>query len=285
MTRRINEIFEKIKHYIFMIRPQISVMALTGGFIGGAINGLEYITVDLFIAVIVVFLMLGGANAFNDYFDREIDKIIHPKRAIPSGNLTEGECLKFAYLTFGLSLVLSLIINIYCFLIVVFTIFLLVLYEKIFKEMALLGNILAGFLGGMAFVFGGMAVGKPYTATILALMAFLIMLAREILMDVRDIKGDSIQRITLPMKIGVKNAIYFGCICIIGTVLITPLPLLYNILNWKYLLLLIPADILFLYSIYLVLKNVNNTGKTTNIIRTAGALGLIGFVLGVSPYF
>jgi geranylgeranylglycerol-phosphate geranylgeranyltransferase len=260
-------------------------MALTGAFIGGSINGIQFISFNLLLAVIVVFLMLGGANAFNDYFDGEIDKIIHPKRAIPSGVLTEKDCLRFAYYTFALSLILSFLINFYCFLIVVFTIVLLVIYEKIFKEMALLGNILAGFLGGMAFVFGGVAVGKPYTATVLAIMAFLIMLAREILMDVRDIEGDILQRVTLPMKIGVEKAIYFGCICIVLTILLTPLPLLWNILNWKYLLFVIPADILFISAIFLVLKNVKNTGKTTTIIRTGGALGLIGFILGVLPYF
>lgn len=276
---------EKIKYYIFMIRPQISIMALTGAFIGGAINGLEFISIDLFLAVIVVFLMLGGANAFNDFFDREVDKIIHPKRAIPSGNLTEKECLYFSYLMFFSSLALSLIINIFCFFIVISTIILLITYEKIFKEMALLGNILAGFLGGMAFIFGGVAVGRPFTATILALMAFLIMLAREILMDVRDMKGDSLQRVTLPMKIGVKNAIYLGCICIFATILITPLPYFYSILNWKYLLLLIPADGLFVYSVLLVIKNEENTGRSTTIIRTGGALGLFGFVLGILPYF
>ena len=277
--------FEKFKYYIFMIRPKISIMALTGAFIGGSINGLEFITTSLLLAVIVVFLMLGGANAFNDYFDREVDKIIHPKRAIPLGKLSEKECLYFAYTTFIISLILSFIINFYCFFIVVFTIILLVLYEKLFKEMALVGNILAGFLGGMAFIFGGVAVGRPYNATILALMAFLIMLAREILMDVRDIKGDSIQRKTLPMKIGVKNAIYFGCICIIGAILLTPFPILWNILNWKYMILMIPANILFIYAIYLALKNVKNTGRTTTIIRTGGALGLLGFILGVLPYF
>ncbi len=276
--------FNKIKHYIFMIRPQISIMALTGAFIGGSVNGLEYITFDLLLAVIVVFLMLGGANAFNDYFDRELDKIIHPKRAIPLGILSEKECLRFAYFTFLISLIISYIINIFCFLLVVITILLLVLYEKIFKEKPLLGNILAGFLGGLAFVFGGVAVGKPYTASILALLAFLVMLAREIIMDVRDIEGDKLQRVTLPMKIGAKKAVYFGSICIIVAIILTPLPLFWNILNWKYLLLMIPADILFINAIMLVLRNVENSGKSTTIIRTAGGICLIGFILGVLPY-
>jgi hypothetical protein len=69
------------------------------------------------------------------------------------------------------------------------------------------------------------------------------------------------------------------------TVLITPFPLLWNILNWKYLLLMIPADILFIYAIYLSLRDVKNTGRTTTIIRTGGALGLLGFILRVLPYF
>ena len=47
---------------------------------------------------------------------------------------------------------------------------------------------------------------------------------------------------------------------------------------------MIPADILFIYAIYLSLKNVKYTGRTTTIIRTAGALALLGFILGVIPY-
>jgi 4-hydroxybenzoate polyprenyltransferase len=89
-------------------------MALTDAFIGGSIPGLEYITFDLLLAVIVVFLMLDGANAFNDYFDRELDKIIHPKRAIPLGVLSEKECLRFAFFNFLISTFISYIINSYC---------------------------------------------------------------------------------------------------------------------------------------------------------------------------
>ena len=41
---------------------------------------------------------------------------------------------------------------------------------------------------------------------------------------------------------------------------------------------------MFIYEIYLVLKNIKNTDRTTTIIRTGGALALLGFILGVIPY-
>jgi len=271
----------KVKAYLTLIRPEMCVMGLIITFIGGVTGGFQYASFDLLLAMIAVFLMTAGSMAFNDYFDREIDKIAHPKRAIPSARLLPEEGLQFALLSFFIALVLSLAINMWCFGIIAFGMGFLVLYEKFFKNQALVGNIVVAFLSGVAFIFGGVSVGRPYDAVILSVIAFLVMLDREILMDVRDIEGDTLRRTTLPMKIGKKNTIYLGYMIMVTTIVLTPFPAFWNILSWWYLIIIIPVDLLFMYAILLSFKDIQNISRTTDIMRTGMAFGLIGFIVGV----
>lgn len=273
----------KTKAFLKLIRPELCIMGLIGVFVGGIINGFEYASFNLFLAMIVVVLMTAGSMAFNDYFDWEIDKMIHPERPIPSGRLLPKESLWFAISSFFVALIFSFFINVVCFGIVVLSIGFLVLYEKFLKNQGLVGNIVVAFLSSMAFTFGGASVRQLHDALILSVMAFLLMLGREILMDVRDIKGDSLRRITLPMKIGKKYAIYLGCIFLAMTIALTPLPALWDILSVWYLIIIIPVDFLIAYAIILSIKDMQNTGRTTDIVRLGMALGLIGFVVGIIP--
>ncbi|KAA0002384.1 MAG: hypothetical protein FE048_03910 [Thermoplasmata archaeon] len=273
----------KTRAFLKLIRPELCIMGLIGVFVGGIINGFEYASFNLFLAMIVVVLMTAGSMAFNDYFDWEIDKMIHPERPIPSGRLLPKESLWFAISSFFVALIFSFFINVVCFGIVVLSIGFLVLYEKFLKNQGLVGNIVVAFLSSMAFTFGGASVGQLHDALILSVMAFLLMLGREILMDVRDIKGDSLRRITLPMKIGKKYAIYLGCIFLAMTIALTPLPALWDILSVWYLIIIIPVDFLIAYAIILSIKDMQNTGRTTDIVRLGMALGLIGFVVGIIP--
>lgn len=274
---------DKAKAFTELIRPELCIMGLISVFIGGVISGFQYVSFDLFLAMIVAFFMTAGCHAFNDYFDWEIDKVIHPERPISSGSVLPKEGLQFATVSFLIALVISFVINMLCFRIIVLSVGFIVLYEKFLKNQAFVGNIVVAFLSGMAFTFGGAAVGQPYNAVIISVMAFLLMLGREILMDVRDIEGDILRRATLPMKIGEKYAIYLGCIFLVVTVALTPLPTLWNILSEWYLIIIIPVDLLIVYAILLALKDMQNTGRTTDIVKLGMAFGLIGFIVGIIP--
>lgn len=271
----------KTKAFLELVRPKIAVLGLTGAFVGGILGGIQFVSFDLLLAMIVVFLMIAAANSLNDYFDWHLDKVAHPKRPIPSGKLTPREVLHFVYLSFFLALVLSAFINVYGLGMVVFSMGFLVLYEKYFKEIGLAGNIVVAFLSGMALIFGGVAVGQAHNAIILFLMSFLVMLGREILKDVQDVEGDTHTRMTLPMKIGKKNALYTGSFFIVATIALTPIPFWWNILSWWYIVVIIPAVLLFIYAILLSVKDIKNIDATVDLLRTACALALVGFILGV----
>ncbi|RLF33281.1 MAG: hypothetical protein DRN21_04125 [Thermoplasmata archaeon] len=274
-------VINKARSFLELIRPITVMLGLMGVFVGGILGGFHLVSLDLFFAMIVVVFMVAGAMALNDYFDMEVDKIAHLHRPIPSGRLSPKEGLRFAYVSFFIASLLSIFINVFSFGIVVFSIGLLVLYEKYFKDIGLAGNIVAAFISSMALIFGGVAVGQAHNALILAVMTFLIMLGREILKDVEDIDGDILTRVTLPMKIGRKNALYAGCLAIIATIALIPFPYWWNILSLWYIVIIIPAGMLFVYSIILVLKDIKNIGTTIEILRSGSAFALVGFIIGV----
>ena len=169
-------------------------------------------------------LPVGDVNySINDYFDSEVDKINHPKRPIPLGLITLKGMLFFSILFFSIGLILSLVINILCFSIGLISIILLIIYESSLKNNGLSGNIIVAFVSSISFTFGGSSVGNPYSSAIISIMAFFIILGREIIMDVRDFDGDKLLRITIPMKLGKKNAVYIACIFLIISGLITPI--------------------------------------------------------------
>lgn len=274
-------VINKARVFLELIRPVTVLLGLTGVFVGGILGGFHLVSLDLLLAMIVVVFMMAGAMAFNDYFDMEIDKIAHSHRPIPSGRLSPKEGLQFAYASFFTASLLSIFINMLGFGIVIFSIGLLVLYEKYFKNIGLAGNIVAAFISSITLIFGGVAVGQAHNATILAAMTFLIMLGREILKDVEDIEGDIMTRVTLPMKIGRKKALYVGCLAIVATIALVPFPYWWNILSLWYIIIIIMVSIMFIYSMILVLKDIKNIGTTIEILRSGSAFALIGFIVGI----
>jgi len=112
-------------------------------------------------------------------------------------------------------------------------------------------------------------------------MAFFIFLGREILMDVRDIGGDMLARVTLPMQIGEKAAMHVGCIFLAVTIILTPFPFIWGILGVWYLLTIILVDIIGIYVILLSFKKILNIGKMADLVRILAAIGLIAFIMGV----
>ena len=262
------------------LRPVSSILGLSGAYIGGIVAGAPYTSIPLLLATLVVFLMAGGSMAFNDYFDRDIDKISHPLRPIPSKRLTAKEELYFSLILFGLGLLISAFINFICFGIVLFTIAFLYGYEVYFKNYGFAGNIAVAFMSALSFTFGGAAVGKPFSSLILSLIVFFMFSGRETLKDVQDVKGDVLSRNTLPMKIGERNAAIVGSIFLIIALLFSPFPYLLGQLKIFYLIFISIVDIICLYAIRETLKDLENTERSVSLIRTAAVIGVLAIIIG-----
>lgn len=262
------------------MRPITSILGLAGAYIGGIVAGASYTSFPLLIATVVVFLIGGGSMAFNDYFDRNIDKISHPLRPIPSKRLTAKEELYFSIILFGSAVVISTFINWICLAIVLFSIAFLYGYETFFKNYGLAGNVAVAFMSALSFTFGGAAVGKPFSSVVLSLIVFFMFTGRETLKDVQDVKGDILSRNTLPMRIGERNAAIVGSIFLIIAIVLSPLPFFLGQLKIYYLIFISIVDVICLYAIKETLKDLRNTERSVGLIRAAAAIGVLAIIVG-----
>ncbi len=264
-----------------LFRVELAIFGMICVLIGGIIGGFDYLNEKLIIAMIAVFFITSGSMGLNDYFDRDIDKKAHPDRPIPSGKITPMQGLTFSIILFSVSLILSVFINTLCLIIAVITIDLLILYETILKNQGIVGNMVVAFIIAISFIYGGASVGRPEMSLNFTVLAFFLMLGREILMDVTDMEGDKLNRYTLPMRIGERNATYIGCLFLFISVLFLFIPGLIGIFPKYYLILILPVQAILIYSIILPLIKTENTGRSADLLLIAIAMGLPVFVFSI----
>jgi len=273
-----------MKAYIQLLRPLNCVMVTIAVFIGALIaKGLEVLEVhysDVGLACIVGLLFTGAGNSLNDYFDRDIDKINHPSRPIPSRKIKPKNAVILAIVFFLVSLILAIFINLIAFVVVIANLAVMLSYEIFFKAKGTAGNLTISWLTGTTFLFGGASVMAMEKTVVLAILAFLATLGREIAKDIEDIKGDK-GRFTLPMKFGTKNAGIIASSAIAFSVLISPIPPMSGVFSGEgstyYIPIIILADAIFIYCIFLLLKGRNNASTP---IKGAMLVALLAFLAG-----
>jgi geranylgeranylglycerol-phosphate geranylgeranyltransferase len=228
-----------------------------------------------------VFCIGAGCHPFNDYFDYEIDKISHPNRPLPLGLFKPISGMYFGLLFFVISLMLSSLINIFCFSINILGISLIFFYESSLKNRGLVGNIFVAFTVSLSFIYGGAIVGDLFKPIFFTLITFFIFFGREIIMDVRDFEGDKKTRVTLPLIIGKEFAVYLASVMVIISIIILFIPYFYGLFSIWYELLAIPLALFTIYAISLSLFDLRNVSKTAEMLRITMILGLILFIIAI----
>src|SRR5664280_1086091 len=90
--------------------------------------------------------------AINDYFDRESDAVIKPKRPIPSGALSLKQVVAISGLLFAVGLIMAAYINWLSFVIIAIDSILLLIYSTLVKRKSgFVANVMIGILTGTAF--------------------------------------------------------------------------------------------------------------------------------------
>lgn len=108
-------------------------------------------------------------------------------------------------------------------------------------------------------------------------------LSREIIKDTEDIEGDKKENAnTLPIKYGAKNAVMIAVILNILTCLLSPILYIYNVFSIVYLLIVLVADIIFIYSAILALKDQSkeNLHKVSKLMKIAMLIAFVSFAIG-----
>jgi geranylgeranylglycerol-phosphate geranylgeranyltransferase len=244
----------------------------------------EYVISKILFAAIVGGATAGAGNIINDIFDLEIDKINKPARPLASGRLKLNEALGLYIALVIFSVALSALINWPAFIIEVFTSIALFFYSLSLKKVALVGNLLVSFLTGLAFIFGGVAVGHFQHAIIPAIFAFLINLLRELLKDMEDLKGDSqIGVLTFPCKYGLLSTKKLIFILTFVLIMATFYPFLFNIYGIKYFIVVMAfVNTSLIYFIKKLFDDdwLKNLSKLSFLLKLDMIFGLIAIYLG-----
>lgn len=251
--------------------------ALLAAVICAGVNDVSDFVTQISLSMAVVVSFTAAGNSLNDYFDREVDRIAHPERPIPSGKVSPRAARTLASGLFVIAFVLSVFVGWQSAAIVVVSIAIMVGYERWLKAEGFAGNLAISWLTGALFLFGGAAVGKLELAWILAALALLATLGREIVKDIQDIEGDKGSRRTLPMRIGIKNAGIAGSSAFLGAVALSPVPYMLSLMSIWYVPVVAVADGIF---IYCALIHFQNSEKGQKVAKLGMLVALLAFFLG-----
>ena len=257
-----------------------AVAIFAASFVGSGDNIRAY-GLEVGLAVVIGYLFTSASNALNDFFDRDIDRVNHPERPIPSGKISASTALIFSSTIFGVSVVLAVFLSLFSgvlvFLIVLTALLFQLTYDLKVKKKKTVGNLFIGFETVLAFLFGGIVVKNPNPVMFMAIASFLAITAREVVKDVEDIKGD-IDKVSLPKIIGIRRANMIALILIsaaIATSVVSYYPL--HVFGTGYFFAVLVADALFICSMPLLFKNPNMARR---MWKYGMLLALIAFIIG-----
>lgn len=267
--------------YVSMARPLNCLMGALGVLLASVVcaglDGLDDYVPEIALSIAVVALFTAGGNYLNDYFDRDVDRKAHPSRPIPRGLVRPGSALWLSMVVFGATALLGWLIGPVSFLIVVTSVGVMLAYEVLLKSEGLAGNLAISWLTGAVFLFGGAAVDAMDLAWILALLAFLATLGRELIKDIQDLAGDEGHRRTLPMRLGPRKAGAVASASLAGAIALSPAPYLMSLLDPLYLPVVLVADAIFIYS---AMIHFSAPERGQKVVKLAMLAALVAFLVG-----
>ncbi len=238
-------------------------------------------------------LITSGGFAINDYYDRESDAVIKPKRPIPSGALTLRQVVIVSAVLFTLGLALAVWANPLSFMILAIDSVLLVLYSALVKRKSgFAANILVGLLTGTAFLYGATVTLGPNAFSPLSLNFYKSLslypiafgtIGGNVLRDILSSEGDAkVGYPTLPQTSGIKNAVSAAAVFFSATAVLAPLPYLLGFFSLYYFVPILIWGLLLLYaSVRLVTSatTVENVKKYERLITRSMMLLILSLIL------
>ena len=233
---------------------------------------------NILIGCAIVLAFVAGGNSLNDYIDAEIDKTAHPNRPVPMGEITPKVARNLGLAGLVVAILLSLLLGWICAALVAVCAVMMFGYETMLKQRGFIGNITIAVLTGAVFLFAGAIVGDFSQVWVLALLAALVSVGREISKDIEDMKSDEGSRKTLPMAIGTRNAAIIAAVFFILGPALSFIPFLFNMFGILYATVL-AADAIFIYCAITVFSDAH---KAEKLAKVAMFVALISFILGVA---
>ena len=185
---------------------------------------------NFFLLVLSVVLIAAAGNIINDYFDVKADRVNKPERLIIDKYIKRRWAIVFNWVFNAAGLLITIYLSFklgnWLIAIIAFaTINFLWFYSAVYKRKLIAGNILVAMMVGIVPIYvlifnwpldaysntssAGAILGNWFVievVAIIAIVAFVINLLREIIKDMADIRGDlQISAKTVPITLGLKK--------------------------------------------------------------------------------
>jgi len=275
---------DKLQAYLQLLRPLnvlIAVLSIAAASILASHQSFDWIAIVL--ASLAGGLIAGGANAINDYFDIEIDRVNKPNRPLPRGALRPADAYALWLAVSITGVFVNVLLNGAALIIAFSSVVILYLYSAVYKRSILVGNVIVAFMTGLAFIYGGIVVGHVERAIIPALFAFQINFARELVKDVEDIEGDAKEHAgTFAVKHGPRPALLLATIILLALIATTAYPYLASIYSLDYLVIVAIVDVVLLFVVISMWRDQTpkNLGRLSVLLKWNMLLGLVAIYLG-----
>lgn len=270
--------------YVEITRPINTVFAALAITLA-AVMTKEIEVLNIALAIISAGLISSAGNSINDYYDHEIDMVNKPERPIPSGRVSLKGAFYYSIVLFLAGCIVSLFINQICAVIAILSSVALYLYASRLKNAGFIGNITIATLTGMAIIYGGLAVASIDKIITVALFAFLINLAREIVKDAEDMEGDSKAGArTLALRYGLRTALILASFPLWAIIITTPVPYMSGLYNNLYMAIIVfGIDIPIVHLIYSLYFRPSTATAVfvKKMLKMLILIGLIGIYVGL----
>ncbi len=236
-------------------------------------------------ALFVVFCYNAAANAINDYFDIETDKVNRPNRPLVTGDVKPKTALFLAIFLLFIGTILAFTLTLSAtFIAVAIVLPLMIFYSLWFKGLPLLGNFVISLILGLTFIFAGAALQNMGQMIIPALLAFGLTIVRELVKDICDVEGDRKAKLkTFPIIAGVKRAwslvTVFAVLIGIGALL----PYAFGKYNYLYIIfVLIGVEIPLIITVFSRMKfpTITAAEHSAKLLKFSTIAGVLAVWLG-----
>lgn len=236
-------------------------------------------------ALIVVVAYNAAANAINDYFDLETDKINRPNRPLVTGEVQPKTALYLSIILFIIGTLFAITLpTIAIFIAIAIALPIMIFYSTWFKGMPLVGNFTIAMILGVTFLFAGAALENMSTMIVPALLAFGLTLTRELVKDISDVEGDRKAKLkTFPIVAGIKKAWILAMIfaVLIGIGAILPFKFgIYN--NWYMIFVIFGVEIPLAITVFSAMKfpTIIAAERIAKLLKFSTIIGVIAVWLG-----
>ncbi len=194
-----------------------------------------------------------GGYIINDYYDQKIDMINRPDKVVV-GTLFRRRLAMVAHLLLTVAgIAIGFYVKPAVGIVHLFSSFSLWHYSNSLRRLPIIGNVTVALMAGLALLLIPVFLGRNEVLVyIYSIFAMGIVLIREVVKDIEDVKGDATFGCqSIPVVWGIRGAKFFIYLVILGSggFLVTFLVLIRNPLVLYYFMALMPLFGWFVYKL------------------------------------